>query len=218
MDEAKGLVETVLLEGRHINFPSPCGGRDCYFRVIMPGPAFQCQDNVSSDVVSVALDRYGNVSKTTLTSADFDPERVNYVAVLNKEDGSKNSTLKLDMEWVEEFSTYNAQQLQSLSCSAWFANYTFDISFQNGTQKVHTNATEMLEPIRASVPGVLSFAQSDNGTSFADGFVLKSGVTVGWAYRANNIYALLDALVSAMGGAVSSYGMLTTLRLTNILT
>ncbi|KAJ4027933.1 hypothetical protein NW752_000183 [Fusarium irregulare] len=207
VDEVKGLVETVLLEGRHINFPSPCGGRDCYFRVTMPGPAFKCQDNVSSDVVGVALDRYGNVSKTTLTSADFDPERVNYVAVLNKEDGSKNSTLKLDMEWVEEFSTYNAQQLQSLSCSAWFANYTFDISFQNGTQKVHTNATEMLEPIRASVPGALSFAQSDNGSSFADGFVLKSGVTLGWAYRANNIYALLDALVSAMGGAVSSYGM-----------
>ncbi|KAI1053765.1 hypothetical protein LB507_007432, partial [Fusarium sp. FIESC RH6] len=206
VDEVKGLVETVLLEGRHINFPSPCGGRDCYFRVTMPGPAFKCQDNVSSDVVGVALDRYGNVSKTTLTSADFDPERVNYVAVLNKEDGSKNSTLKLDMEWVEEFSTYNAQQLQSLSCRAWFANYTFDISFQNGTQKVHTNATEMLEPIRASVPGALSFAQSDNGSSFADGFVLKSGVTLGWAYRANNIYALLDALVSAMGGAVSSYG------------
>lgn len=207
MDEVKSLVETVLLEGRHIDFPSPCGGGNCSFRVTMPGPALKCQDNVSSDVIAVALDKYGNVSKTTLTSADFDPEHVNYVAVLNKADATKNSTLKLEMQWVEEFSTYNTQQLQSLSCSPWFANYTFDISFQNGIQRVHTNATDMLEPIRASVPGALMFAQGDNGTSFADDFVLKSGVTLGWAYRANNIYALLDAFVSAMGGAVSSYGM-----------
>ncbi|CCD49076.1 hypothetical protein BofuT4_P029520.1 [Botrytis cinerea T4] len=101
--------------------------------------------------------------------------------------------------------TYEVPPLSSLSCTAWYADYTFEISYSNGVQSVVTQVNKT-SVITSAVLSALSLSQKDNGSSFSDDHILSSGYALGQAYRDTNIYAILDSVTSALSGAVSGYG------------
>lgn len=118
-----------------------------------------------------------------------------------------NSSAIFEIQYANgTFGAYEVPPLSSLSCTAWYADYTFEISYSNGVQSVVTQVNKT-SVITSAVLSALSLSQQDNGSSFSDDHILSSGYALGQAYRDTNIYAILDSVTSALSGAVSGYGL-----------
>ncbi|KAM3157980.1 hypothetical protein ABEW05_001360 [Botrytis cinerea] len=199
------LVKANIHGGQYTPTTSPCGS-NCTYEVTIQGSAFECKEGITSDLRTLTTEYYGNKSTTPPTTTEFNPKLVNYLAAMNGSALYHNSSAIFEIQYANgTFCAYEVPPLSSLSCTAWYADYTFEISYSNGVQSVVTQVNKT-SVITSAVLSALSLSQKDNGSSFSDDHILSSGYALGQAYRDTNIYAILDSVTSALSGAVSGYG------------
>ena len=117
------LATQVLLGGRYLTWPSPCGN-NCTYAIQFQGPSYQCENalyvNLTQEVNPTVFTPFQSVSvpsEAILWLAAEDPV-INY-----------GDQYRFEMQW---------NQTQNMSCTLYYATYDLNVTYQNNVQNVIT--------------------------------------------------------------------------------
>ena len=146
------IGKQTIISGNYLTFPSPCG-QNCSYTINIEGPGFNCTDALPP--------QFQQTVNMSYPMPDREPYNWTLYAAVSSEASSEASSepsqgeggYTFDVQWANQDAILaQPTDVHNISCLAYKANYTLDISYYNGSATIVAQQ-HLLDVLNSSYQG-----------------------------------------------------------------
>ena len=205
------IGKETIISGKYLTFPSPCG-QNCSYTINIEGPGFNCTDALPS--------QFQQTVNMSYPMPNREPYNWTLYAAISSEVSSDPAQgeggYTFDVQWAnKDAELEQPTDVHNISCLAYKANYTLDISYHNGLATIIAQQ-RLLDVLNSSYQGDdYSYnPETPKGvnpnTSEYDFIINSTSCENAWLiedlYKRSTLLAVRDTLVDALIGIIGVPG------------